>query len=59
MKSEVIFFISLYFVTSLNLYQQNLSQFFRKILIQITQIIYLNKHINNIKKENNPVHDTG
>jgi hypothetical protein len=31
---------------------QNLFQFYRRILNQVTQIIYLNEHINNIKKEN-------
>jgi hypothetical protein len=38
---------------------QNLSQFNRRILNQITQIICQNKHKNNIKKETNPVHGTG
>jgi hypothetical protein len=38
---------------------QNLSKFYLGILNQINQIIYENKHINNIKRENNPVHGTG
>jgi hypothetical protein len=60
MGSEVILLISLYSVTSVNLYHaKNLSQFYIRILNKNNQIIYQNKPINNIKKENNPVHDTG